>query len=106
MALTSRNVPRFLPTLTEVVHAPALLASPMQAEEASAPAVAEQIAIVESVRGQVEGEMGELLRDAVATALLEQVDTIAARLRSEMEPMLRQAVADMVAHEIAARRRT
>ena len=48
--------------------------------------------------------MDELFRDAVTTAMLEQVDVIAARLRGEIEPMLRQAVADMVAHELAARR--
>lgn len=65
---------------------------------------ADQLAITESVRTQVEAGMDELFRDAVTTAMLEQVDVIAARLRGEIEPMLRQAVADMVAHELAARR--
>ena len=49
-------------------------------------------------------EMEGVFRDAVSVALLEQVDVIAQRVRGEIEPMLRQAVADMVAHEIAARR--
>lgn len=102
MALTSRNVPRFLPTLTEIVQAPAP-APRAQAEDVVTPGGADQVAIEASVRGQVDAEMGELLRDAVAAAMLEQVDAIAARLREEIEPILRQAVADMVANEIAAR---
>ena len=105
MAVTSRSVPRFLPTLTEVIHAP-VLSPKAPANEDLAPTNAVQEAIAQSVRGQVEAEMGELLRDAVAAAMLEQVDAIAARLRQEIEPILRQSVADMVAHEIAARRHT
>ena len=103
MVAASRSVPRFLPTLTEVVQAP-LHMYPAPANAARPTAVADEAAIAQSVRGQIESEMEGLFRDAVAAALLEQVDAIAARLRADIEPVLRQAVADMVAYEIAARR--
>ncbi len=103
MPTLPRSVPRFLPTLTEVVHAPVSArvapASPLPPQ-----ALADQAVIAESVLAQVEAEMEGLFRDAVASVMLEQVDVIAARLREEIEPVLRQAVADMVASEIAARR--
>ncbi len=104
MALAPRTIPRFLPTLTEVVQArPTVARLPPDQAQAERE---DKISIVESVREQVDAELGELLRDAVAAAMLEQVDAIAQRLRDEIEPILRQAVADMVAHEIAARRHT
>ena len=104
MAVLPKNVPRFLPTLTEVVQPRAgLPRSP--ANDGRLDVDGDLQAIADSVRGQVDTELDSLLRDAVATAVLEQVDAIAARLREEVEPILRQAVADMVANEIAARRR-
>lgn len=103
MAKQSRGVPRFLPTLTEVVHAP-LQARPAPASQLAPQTDAGELAIAESVRAQVDAEMEGLFRDAVAAAMSAQVEVIAARLREEIEPVLRQAVADMVAQEIAARR--
>jgi hypothetical protein len=103
MAARSSKAPRFLPTLTEVVHARVELQRG-PGHEFAPQDDADQVAIVERVRWQLEGEMDGLLRDAVAAALLEQVDAVAARLRQEIEPILLQAVADMVAHEIASRR--
>lgn len=103
MAAVPRNIPRFLPTLTEVVLPPMQALRALGNEARALPGVDEP-AVTQSVRSQVDAEMEALFRDAVSTALLEQVDGIAARVRAEIEPMLRQAVADMVAHEIAARR--
>ena len=103
MASVPRAIPRFLPTLTEIVRARPTV-SQVPPGQSAAPESDDQISIVQSVREQVDAELGELLRDAVAAAMLEQVDAIAQRLRDEIEPILRQAVADMVAHEIAARR--
>ena len=103
MSVAPRNVPRFLPTLTEVVHPPVQAA---QAPESGAHTMprADETAIAKSVRSQLDAEMETMFRDAVSTALLEQVDTIAARVRLDIESILRQAVADMVAHEMAMRR--
>ena len=103
MSAAPRNVPRFLPTLTEVVRPPIQPLQALESEAYSVPGV-EETAIAKSVRFQLDAEMETMFRDAVSTALLEQVDTIAARVRLEIEPILRQAVADMVAHEIATRR--
>ena len=103
MSAAPRSVPRFLPTLTEVVLPP-VHAPHTPGGKAHAVPSFDETAIANSVRLQLDAEMETMFRDAVSTALLEQVDTIAARLRFEIEPMLRQAVADMVAHEIAARR--
>ena len=103
MASVPRSIPRFLPTLTEVVQARPIVSGAPPGQSA-VPELDDQISIVQSVHAQVDAELGELLRDAVAAAMLEQVDAIAQRLRDEIEPILRQAVADMVAHEIAARR--
>ena len=103
MAAPSRTVPRFLPTLTEVVHLPVPV-RPASAIEPAPEVEAEAAAISESVQLQVDADLEELFRGAVSAAMLEQVDAIAARIRGEIEPTLRQAVADMVAHEIAARR--
>lgn len=103
MAAVPRNVPRFLPTLTEVVLPPVPLQRPSGIAIRPLPGT-DELAIADRVRAQIDAEMEGLFREAVATAMLEQVDVIAARVRGDIEPMLRQAVADMVAHEIAARR--
>lgn len=103
MSAAPRNVPRFLPTLTEVVHPPVPTPQTSRSEAHVVPGV-DETAIAQGVRIELDAEMETIFRDAVSAALLEQVDTIAARVRLEIEPMLRQAVADMVAHEIATRR--
>ena len=103
MAVSPRGIPRFLPTLTEVVLAPVKTTVASVNEVAQDP-VSDHSGIAQRVREMVEAEMGELLRDAVSLVLLEQVDAIAGRLQLEIEPLLRQSVADMVAQEIAARR--
>ena len=103
MSATPRNVPRFLPTLTEVVLPPVRPPQPPESDAHAVPGV-DVTAIAESVRFQLDAEMETMFRDAVSTALLEQVNLIAARVRLEIEPMLRQAVADLVAHEVATRR--
>ena len=103
MSAAPRNVPRFLPTLTEVVHPPVPTPQTPRIEAHVVPGV-DETAIAQGVRIELDAEMETIFRDAVSAALLEQVDTIAARVRLEIEPMLRQAVADMVAHEIATRR--
>jgi len=104
MAAVPRNVPRFLPTLTEVFLPPPVQVRRAEGNEARPVPGVDELAIAQSVRSQVDIEMEVVFRDAVSVALLEQVDVIAQRVRGEIEPMLRQAVADMVAHEIAARR--
>jgi hypothetical protein len=55
----------------------------------------------------IEAEVGDSLRrnlhDLIATALVEQIDVVAARLREDIEPMVRRAVLEAVANEAASR---
>jgi len=92
----TRSVPRFLPTLTEVVH-------PSQATvvvEEPLPPVIDPQAILERVRTDVDLVLQTHLEATVANAMLDQVAVIVARIREEIEPMVRQAVADAVAAEL------
>ncbi|MEO8856368.1 MAG: hypothetical protein ABI343_05195 [Burkholderiaceae bacterium] len=117
MAAAPRNVPRFLPTLTEVVQrvphapsaappiAPLTVASDRQPSLPPGPHFTlDPQPIVQSVNAQLDVEMEELFREALKSAMAAEIDAIAARLRQEIEPLLRQAVAEMVANEIALRR--
>ena len=98
MATQGRNVPRFLPTLTEIVHPPAG-AAPVPA--AALPLV-DADAILERVRTDVDLVLQTHLEATVANAMLDQVAVIVARIREEIEPMVRQAVAEAVAAELDA----
>jgi hypothetical protein len=94
----NRSVPRFLPTLTEVVypvgHAPVV--------EQPLPLMIDPQSILERVRTDVDQVLQIHLESAVAKALLDQVPVIAARIREDIEPLVRQAVADAVAAELEA----
>ena len=96
MGAATRSVPRFLPTLTEVVHAPVLAV----VVEEPAPPVIDPQAILERVRCDLDRALQTHLEASVTQAMLEQVAVIAARIREEIEPMVRQAVADAVAAEL------
>lgn len=96
MAATGRSVPRFLPTLTEIVHAPARA---IVVEEPPAPVIDRQV-ILERVRHAVEMALQTHLESTVANAMLDQTAVIVARLREEIQPMVRQAVADAIDAEL------
>jgi len=102
MAATSRGAPRFLPTLTEVVHA-----RPTEPEQAPpAPVVPPAPDLVaDRVHRQVEAWVDARLPEVVSAVLQGQVETIVARLRNDLEPMLRQVVEEVVRHELGQRQR-
>lgn len=105
MAVTARGYPRFVPTLTEVVRvsapppeAPAPIEPPVD------PAVLEaerRAAVAERVRAQLRLALDSRMQDAVAAAMLEQVDAIGERLRLQMEDMVRQSL-DGIAERLRA----
>lgn len=112
MAGHGRVAPRFVPTLTEVVQAPAKLvaaASPVALSVQRAPsapilpAAADSGALVEWIHAEVSESLQRNLHDLIATALVEQIDAVAARLQSDIEPMVRRAVQEAVANEAATR---
>jgi hypothetical protein len=92
----TRSVPRFLPTLTEVVHP----AHPTVVVDELPQPVIDPQAIVERVRADVDLVLQTHLEATVSNAMLDQVAVIVARIREEIEPMVRQAVADAVAAEL------
>ena len=98
MVSQGRSGPRFLPTLTEVVHPPAG-AAPLPA---APPPLVDPQAILERVRTDVDRVLQTHLEATVANAMLDQVAVIVARIREEIEPMVRQAVAEAVAAELDA----
>lgn len=90
MVTTTRAYPRFLPTLTEVVHVPVLPAEPP--EDLAALEAARREAFAERMRVQLRMALDERMQDAVADAMLEQVDVIGERLRQQMDDMVRESL--------------
>ena len=82
-----KGPPRFLPTLTEVVHpselGAATQASGLQNEQ-----------LVREVMRRLNSSLEVRLREAIGTVVVEQVQLLAPRLRQEIEMVVRQVVAD------------
>ncbi len=105
MAATPRVAPRFVPTLTEVVHGPAGAASVLRPAAQPPRLSPDADLMIEWVQAEVSDTLNRNLHDLIANALVEQVDLVSARLRQEIEPLVRQAVVDAVANEMASRDR-
>ena len=112
MVSNVRVAPRFVPTLTEVVQAPARLVAtispvalpaPVPGSSPSPAAPVDGDALVEWIQAEVTDSLNRNLHDLIATALVEQIDAVAARLQNDIEPMVRRAVREAVASEAAAR---
>jgi hypothetical protein len=93
MSTTPRNLPRFLPTLTEVVDPTSL----HRHSVAPAPELDE---IVQTVQKQVavvlERRMAEEIDVLVHTLVTEQLQTMRARLHEELETVVRQVVSEFM----------
>lgn len=93
---TSRTPPRFVPTLTEVVHSgPAPLTG-------SAPAIS-QDQLAQRVLQRVDLVLDRRLREAIASVVIEQTNLLAPLLRDRLEQVVREVVAEAVADELQAR---
>ncbi|HMM73302.1 hypothetical protein [Extensimonas sp. H3M7-6] len=97
------SLPRFVPTLTDVVHEPEVLPSDAPAPVAPAPVVPEGMeeAIVHRVMQRVDMALDQRLREAIALVVQEQTRSLLPRLREEVESVLRQTVYEAVAEELA-----
>ena len=92
-----RTPPRFVPTLTEVVHSGPVPLS-------GAPGLStEQIA--QRVLQRVDLALDRRLREAIATVVLEQTSAIVPLLRERIETVVHELVAEAVAEEMQARQR-
>lgn len=93
--MASRNPPRYVPTLTEVVvKASGLVASP-------ASGLSEE-QLVHRIMQRVDLTLDRRLREAVATVVLEQTRSLGPLLREEIELVVRQAVSQALEEELAA----
>ncbi len=91
MSTPIRSAPRFLPTLTEVVH-------PSGAPETPVPATPEFEELVQTVMHQVEAKLERRLYEeaqTIARRLLDdELESLRGRLRQELELLVRQSVAE------------
>jgi len=98
--MATRAPPRFVPTLTEVVQAPAPAASAPAPESALSH---EQLA--QRVLQRLDLTLDRRVREAISTVVLEQTSALGPLLRERLEAAVRQAVAQAVAEELKARQR-
>lgn len=92
--MSSRQPPRFVPTLTEVVQA-----KPSAAPPADSVFLEEQV--IQRVLQRVDLTLERKLREAIATVVLEQTRSLGPVLREQIEGVVRQAVTQAMAEEIA-----
>lgn len=105
-----KTPPRFVPTLTEVVHVenlkavqvagPALDAADVPATLTSATHGIEEF-VVHRVMQRVDLVLDQHLREAIALVIQEQTRSLLPRLREEIESVVRHAVYEAVAQELS-----
>jgi hypothetical protein len=96
--------PRFVPTLTEVVHPSPVTAQALPLDESMSvsalPADLEE-QMVQRVLQRVDLMLERRLREAVGQLILEHTQTLVPRLREEIETVVRQSVNQAFEQEIA-----
>ena len=101
MNTTPRNLPRFLPTLTEIVHPSDLVRTP-------APATPDPEEMVQSVMQRMESMIQRRLADdadaMVRTLVTEQLQILRAGLLQELEGVVRQAVSEAMTSQADLRK--
>jgi hypothetical protein len=95
---TNRPPPRFVPTLTEVVHSGPVPLAPT-------PGAPSQDQLAQRVLQRVDLVLDRRLREEIATLVLEQTSALVPLLRERLEGVVREVVAEAVAEEIQARQR-
>jgi hypothetical protein len=95
----ARTPPRFVPTLTEVVHSGA---APLGSAAGPAPSAD---LLAQRVLQRVDLLLERRLREAVAGVILEHTEALAPLLRERLDGVVRDVVAEAVADEMRARQR-
>lgn len=94
MSTTPRNLPRFLPTLTEVVHPSGVVKKAVPAT----PDLEETVwFVMQRVDMMIERRVAEEVDAMLRTVVSEQTQTLRLRLREELEGVVRQAVSEAIA---------
>jgi hypothetical protein len=87
----SRNLPRFLPTLTEVVEPPPVI----RTHVAATPDIEDTVwFVMQRVDLVIERRVAEELNAMLRTVVAEHVQTLAASIRQELEVVVREAVTE------------
>ena len=99
--------PRFVPTLTEIVQAPASTgaAAPealVQPVAAAADSELFQEQLVHRVMQRVDLSLERLLRETVGRLVMEHTQALAPSLRDEIEILVRHSVNQALAQELSA----
>ena len=97
--MTTRQPPRFVPTLTEVVQS-----GPAPLAPAAGP-VLSQDQLAQRVLQRVDLSLERRLREAMAGAILQQTEALVPLLRERLEQVVRDLVAEALAEEMRARER-
>jgi len=93
MVTPPRNLPRFLPTLTEVVN----LTDPNAAPAMARSEIEEIVqSVMQRVQGQLEKRLAEEIDTLVRKLVLEQRESLSVRLLSEFETGVRQTVIEAI----------
>lgn len=91
--------PRFVPTLTDIVHLSVRVEG-----EAAAPAKPDvlvlQDQLIERVMQRVDLMLDKRLREALGQVILAQTQNLLPLLRDEIELVVRESVSQAVAHEL------
>jgi hypothetical protein len=95
--MANRPPPRFVPTLTEVVHSGPAPLSPT-------PGLS-QDQLAQRVLQRVDLALERRLREELATIILEQTSALVPLLRERLDAVVRQVVAEAVVDEMNARQR-
>ncbi len=98
--MATRAPPRFVPTLTEVVQTP-----PVGAPSATPMPVPSADQLAQRVLQRVDMVLDRRVREAIASAVLEQTSTLAPLLRERIDTVVREVVAQAVAEEMQSRQR-
>ena len=95
MSTPTRNLPRFIPTLTEVVQPRAVAP---RAEVSASPGLEDTVwFVMQRVDMVIERRVREETESMLRTVVNEQIQTLTVRLRQELEGVVRQAVSDALA---------
>jgi hypothetical protein len=96
--------PRFVPTLTEVVHpAPMIVQAPPLDQPTGAPAFSTELEaqMVQRILQRVDLILERRLRETVGQLILEHTQALVPRLREEIEQVVSQSVNQAIEQEIA-----
>lgn len=93
--MAGKTPPRYVPTLTEVVHSGPVPLAP-------APGLSQE-QLVQRVLQRVELVLDRRVRETIATAILEQTNQLMPLVHERLEVLVRQLVAEAIAEENGTR---